>query len=86
MAQGLGVKWALRSSPEPAADLLIVDTMGELFTLYGISDAAFVGGSLLDMGGQNILEPVAWGVPTVHGPLWTTSPGRWRRSMDTPPW
>ncbi len=69
MAQGLGVKWALRSSPEPAADLLIVDTMGELFTLYGISDAAFVGGSLLDMGGQNILEPVAWGVPTVHGPF-----------------
>ncbi len=69
MARGLGVKWALRSSPEPAADLLIVDTMGELFTLYGISDAAFVGGSLLDMGGQNILEPVAWGVPTVHGPF-----------------
>ncbi len=69
MAQGLGVKWALRRSPEPAADLLIVDTMGELFTLYGISDAAFVGGSLLDMGGQNILEPVAWGVPTVHGPF-----------------
>ena len=68
MAQGLNIKWALRSSPDPAADLLIVDTMGELFSLYGISDAAFVGGSLLDMGGQNILEPIAWGVPTIHGP------------------
>lgn len=69
MAQGLGIKWATRSRPDPGADLLIVDTMGELFTLYGLSDAAFVGGSLLDMGGQNILEPVAWGVPTLHGPF-----------------
>jgi len=68
MAQGLGIKWTIRSRPDPGADFLIVDTMGELFTLYGLSDAAFVGGSLLDMGGQNILEPVAWGVPTLHGP------------------
>jgi 3-deoxy-D-manno-octulosonic-acid transferase len=70
MAAGLGIRWGLRSrstTGQPGIDLLIVDTMGELFTLYGISDAAFVGGSLLDMGGQNILEPVAWGVPTLHG-------------------
>lgn len=67
-ARGLSIRYTLRSSPDPAADLLIVDTMGELFTLYGMSDAAFVGGSLVDLGGQNILEPVAWGVPTVHGP------------------
>lgn len=70
MAAGLGIRWGLRSrgaTGQDGIDLLIVDTMGELFTLYGISDAAFVGGSLLNLGGQNILEPIAWGVPTLHG-------------------
>jgi len=42
--------------------------VGELFDLYGLAQAAFVGGSLVDLGGQNILEPIAWGVPTMHGP------------------
>jgi 3-deoxy-D-manno-octulosonic-acid transferase len=69
MAKGLNIACGLRSQGSTGGDLLIVDTMGELFTLYGISDAAFVGGSLLDMGGQNILEPIAWGVPTLHGPF-----------------
>lgn len=68
IAEGLGLRWSLRSKGSSDADLLIVDTMGELFNLYGISDAAFVGGSLVDLGGQNILEPIAWGVPTIHGP------------------
>ncbi len=68
MARGLNIRWGLRSAGATGVDLLIVDTMGELFTLYGMSDVAFVGGSLLDMGGQNILEPIAWGVPTIHGP------------------
>jgi 3-deoxy-D-manno-octulosonic-acid transferase len=68
IAEGLGIRWSLRSKGPAEADLLIVDTMGELFSLYGISDAAFVGGSLVDLGGQNILEPIAWGVPTIHGP------------------
>lgn len=69
MAQGLNIRWALKSAAASDIDLLIVDTMGELFTLYGMSDVAFVGGSLVDLGGQNILEPVAWGVPTLHGPF-----------------
>lgn len=60
-------EWCLRSRMERGVDLVIVDTMGELFGLYGASDAAFVGGSLVDLGGQNILEPIAWGVPTIHG-------------------
>ncbi|MGD0822471.1 MAG: 3-deoxy-D-manno-octulosonic acid transferase [Desulfomonilia bacterium] len=68
MAQGLNIKWGLRSAGGTDVDLLIVDTFGELFILYGLSDAAFVGGSLVDLGGQNILEPIAWGVPTIHGP------------------
>jgi 3-deoxy-D-manno-octulosonic-acid transferase len=61
-----GLSFSLRSSGN-TADIIIVDTMGELFNLYGASDVAFVGGSLVDLGGQNILEPIAWGVPTIHG-------------------
>lgn len=67
-ARGLDISLGLRSRGETGRHGLVLDTMGELFTFYGASDAAFVGGSLVDLGGQNILEPVAWGVPTLHGP------------------
>ena len=49
-------------------DVLVVDKIGVLFDLYGVSTAAFVGGSFADKGGQNILEPVSWGVPVQYGP------------------
>ena len=49
-------------------DIIIGDTIGELMTMYGASDIAFVGGSLIDNGGHNILEPAAWGLPIVTGP------------------
>lgn len=49
-------------------DILVVDEVGVLFDLYGISSAAFIGGSLVPKGGQNVLEPAAWGVPIQHGP------------------
>ena len=42
--------------------------MGELSLMYACSDVAFVGGSLVPLGGQNILEPCALGVPVVFGP------------------
>jgi 3-deoxy-D-manno-octulosonic-acid transferase len=67
VAQEYGLKWGLRSKAG-VCDLLIVDTVGELFDLYGAADVAFVGGSLVDLGGQNILEPISWGIPTIHGP------------------
>ena len=63
-----GLKVCRRSRMEDGADLVVVDTMGELFRLYGAADVAFVGGSLVDLGGQNVLEPAVWGVPVVHGP------------------
>ena len=44
------------------------DTMGELPIFLGAADAAFVGGSLVDIGGHNVLEPAAFGVPVVFGP------------------
>jgi 3-deoxy-D-manno-octulosonic-acid transferase len=44
------------------------DTMGELLLLYGASDAAFVGGSLIPRGGHNLLEPAALAKPLLSGP------------------
>lgn len=52
----------------PDASVLLVDTMGELTALYAAADAAFVGGSLVPVGGHNLLEPAVLGVPVVTGP------------------
>ncbi|HSM28464.1 MAG TPA: 3-deoxy-D-manno-octulosonic acid transferase [Thioalkalivibrio sp.] len=51
-----------------ATDVVVLDTLGELAALYPLADAAFVGGSLVDHGGQNPLEPAAAGCPVVTGP------------------
>ncbi|MBE8718712.1 lipid IV(A) 3-deoxy-D-manno-octulosonic acid transferase [Cellvibrio polysaccharolyticus] len=51
-----------------AADILVGDTMGELQLLFGASDIAFVGGSLVPNGGHNMLEPAAWQLPLNSGP------------------
>jgi 3-deoxy-D-manno-octulosonic-acid transferase len=48
--------------------VVLGDTMGELFAYYVAADVAFVGGSLLPLGGQNLIEPIAAGVPTLIGP------------------
>jgi 3-deoxy-D-manno-octulosonic-acid transferase len=53
---------------EPTCDVLVGDTMGELQRLYAAADVAFVGGSLVPTGGQNVLEACAAGVPAVFGP------------------
>ncbi|MBQ0831216.1 lipid IV(A) 3-deoxy-D-manno-octulosonic acid transferase [Marinobacter sp.] len=50
------------------AEVYLGDTMGELMMLYGASDAAFVGGSLIERGGHNPLEPAGWGIPVISGP------------------
>ena len=42
--------------------------MGELKMLYSVASVAFIGGSLIPHGGQNVMEPCGLGVPTVHGP------------------
>ncbi len=71
LTQGLGFSYTLRSSGEvPAVDTQVVigDTMGELMMLYGIADIAFVGGSLVERGGHNPLEPAAHAIPVLMGP------------------
>ena len=69
-----GIPFALRSqlsaAPRPlqAGEALLLDTVGELATLYAASDLVFVGGSLVPTGGHNPLEPASCGVPVLFGP------------------
>jgi 3-deoxy-D-manno-octulosonic-acid transferase len=53
---------------EPRADVVVLDSIGELAQLYQVATAVFVGGSLVDHGGHNILEPAIFGKPIVFGP------------------
>lgn len=50
-----------------ANDILLGNTMGELMLMFGASDIAFVGGSLVPNGGHNFIEPAAWGLPLLSG-------------------
>jgi len=50
------------------AKVIVVDAIGPLFDLYGLATVAFVGGSLVPKGGQNLLEPAAWSCPVIYGP------------------
>jgi 3-deoxy-D-manno-octulosonic-acid transferase len=66
-----GVKFQRRSDDRPIAPEIAVvlgDSMGELFAYYGACDVAFIGGSLLPRGGQNLLEACAVGKPVIVGP------------------
>ncbi|HUR35943.1 MAG TPA: 3-deoxy-D-manno-octulosonic acid transferase [Vicinamibacterales bacterium] len=53
---------------EPRTDVVVLDTFGELAQVYQLATVAFVGGSLADYGGHNILEPAIFGKPIVFGP------------------
>ncbi len=52
----------------PENSVFVVDTLGELLSLFGVADICFVGGSLSPCGGHNILEPVYFSKPTLFGP------------------
>ena len=53
---------------EPKTDVVVLDTFGELAQVYQLATIVFVGGSLADHGGHNILEPAVFGKPIVFGP------------------
>lgn len=66
-----GLKYAVRSrglSPENVPQVLLVDTLGELPMFYAASNIAFVGGSMVTVGGHNLLEPAALSIPIIVGP------------------
>ncbi len=50
------------------ADVILLDTIGELFQVFSKAAVVFIGGSLVPVGGHNILEPAYWGKPVVFGP------------------
>ena len=71
LLRGRGLAFTTRSSgipPDAATPVLLVDSVGELAALYASADVAFVGGSLVPVGGHNLLEPAALGVPVLTGP------------------
>ncbi|HNE44013.1 MAG TPA: glycosyltransferase N-terminal domain-containing protein, partial [Rhodocyclaceae bacterium] len=69
-AEATGREPIRRSSgfPAPESRIWIGDSMGELAAYYAAADLAFVGGSLLPLGGQNLIEAAACGCPVVIGP------------------
>jgi 3-deoxy-D-manno-octulosonic-acid transferase len=79
--QRAGIRFARRSqrrgekagAAAAAAEVLLVDTLGELLDFYAAADVAFVGGSLVPIGGHNLLEPAALGLPILTGPYTANS-------------
>ncbi len=68
-----GIPFTRRSYPEwprnvTSGSILLLDTIGELASIYSLAYVAFVGGSLAPRGGHNILEPAGFGLPIVVGP------------------
>ncbi len=72
MAQQEGFRTVRRSElpidAEPRADVVVLDSIGELAAVYQVGTLVFVGGSLVPTGGHNILEPAVFGRPVVFGP------------------
>jgi 3-deoxy-D-manno-octulosonic-acid transferase len=75
-----GFRWQRRSQGAegpglgPECEVLLLDTLGELPEFYSGADVAFVGGSLVPVGGHNLLEPVAFGLPVLAGPALFSAP------------
>jgi 3-deoxy-D-manno-octulosonic-acid transferase len=70
----MGSDGAARAVTGPTYEVLLLDTLGELLEFYAAADVAFVGGSLVAVGGHNLLEPAALGLPVIAGPHQFNSP------------
>src|SRR5687767_1919330 len=71
LVQSSGLSWARRTNAADGGDadaaVVLLDTIGELPATYALASVVFVGGSIVDRGGHNVLEPAAAGVPVVTG-------------------
>ncbi|MEW5901058.1 MAG: 3-deoxy-D-manno-octulosonic acid transferase, partial [Acidobacteriota bacterium] len=65
---GLKARRRTETGDEMSWEVLVLDTIGELAKLYALADLAFIGGSLVPHGGQNLLEPAFYGRPIAFGP------------------
>ena len=61
-------EWQAGVAQDSEYTVLLLDTMGELDLVYDLADVVFVGGSLVPIGGHNLLEPARSGKPVLHGP------------------
>jgi 3-deoxy-D-manno-octulosonic-acid transferase len=61
------VRRSMLNGDQGPADILLLDTIGELARAYGLAAVAFIGGSLVPTGGHNPLEPAVWGTPVLSG-------------------
>ena len=80
-----GVSFTNRSKGHPVAAsnaVLLGDSMGELMDFYAAADVAFVGGSLVPVGGHNLLEPASLGRPILTGPHFFNSEAVVRLLLD----
>ncbi len=71
MIEQRGIKFQRRSTDQavpPQTTVVLGDSMGEMFAYYAAADLAFIGGSLLPFGGQNLIESCAVGTPVLIGP------------------
>ncbi len=68
LRSGMSAGAALMREAQKPDEVLVVDTMGELADVYRAADLAFLGGSLIPHGGQNMMEPAALGLPVLYGP------------------
>jgi 3-deoxy-D-manno-octulosonic-acid transferase len=66
--RGFTVSRVSQGAAGASVDVLLVDTIGQLAAFYALAGSAFVGGSLVPVGGHNLLEPLAVGVPVLFGP------------------
>jgi 3-deoxy-D-manno-octulosonic-acid transferase len=88
--EAAGLPWARRSQTAPAGErtaapaiaVLLLDSLGELVDFYAAADVAFVGGSLVPVGGHNLLEPAALGLPILTGPHNSNAPEVARLLME----
>lgn len=67
--RGFNVAQVSEGQPAIGCDVVVLDVLGKLAQAYAMGRAAFVGGSLCNVGGHNLLEPAAHGVPVVFGPI-----------------
>jgi 3-deoxy-D-manno-octulosonic-acid transferase len=71
LIQSSGFSWAQRTAPAQASDgeaeIILLDSIGELDSIYPLASIVFVGGSIAKTGGHNILEPAALGTPVITG-------------------
>jgi len=95
MVQARGISCQLRTelaTDSRTATVVVVDTIGELQALYGMASVVFCGGSLVALGGQNVLEAAIWAKPVIYGPYMEDFQDardllrRWRASIEVEHW